>query len=202
MIKGFYFITDGRLSTSGNISDVKNAISVGVQVIQYRCTNETDRQMFEECNIIKKLCKKKDVIFIINNRIDIVFAVDADGVHLGQKDLPIFIARKILGKNKIIGISINSLKQANQAYKQGSDYIGIGPIFSTNTKPDAGKPVGINIISKIKKSISIPIVAIGGINIANAPYVIQAGSDALCAISEVLTKKNIKKEIEKFQSLF
>lgn len=200
MIKGFYFITDGRLSVSGNLSDVQNAISAGVKVVQYRQTIEDSRQAYEECKIIRKLCK--NVIFIINDRIDIAVSICADGVHLGQNDLPISAARKLLGKNKIIGISTNSLKEAQQAYDSGSDYVSIGPIFPTKTKLDARTPVGIKIISEIKKHIPIPVVAISGINISNASCVIKAGADAICSISGVVTKKNIKEAIEKFQKLF
>lgn len=200
MIKGFYFITDGRLSVSGNLSDIRNAVSAGVKIIQYRRTIETARQAFEECRIIRRLCK--DALFIVNNRIDIAVSVCADGVHLGPNDLPVSAVRKLLGKNKLIGVSTNSLKEAQEAYNSGSDYISIGPIFPTKTKSDARTPVGPKLISEIKRHIPIPVVAIGGINISNAPYVVKAGADSLCAISDVVTRKNVKESIEKFQELF
>jgi len=123
-------------------------------------------------------------------------------VHLGQDDMPIKSARKILGKNKIIGLTAHSLPEAEEAQKQGADYLGVSPIFLTHTKNDAGKPVGTGLIIKIKSKCRVPIVAIGGISLENAEEVVQAGADALCAVSAVVTKVNLSGEIKKFQRLF
>jgi len=142
------------------------------------------------------------VIFIINDRVDIALAVDADGVHIGNDDMPYGVSRKLLGKKKIIGVTVHNVKEAVKAQKMGADYLGVSPIFSTGTKKDAGLPVGVELIKKIKRSVSIPIIAIGGINLSNAPRVIEAGANGLCAISAVVTKQNVKQEIEKFQELF
>ena len=199
-MKGFYFITDSSLSRAGNLSDVKNAVAAGVRVVQYRNKHVDTRQMLEEALKLKKTCK--NITFLVNDRVDIALASNADGVHLGQYDMPLNVARKILGKKRIIGVTAHNLKEAKQAQKQGADYIGVSPIFATGTKKDAGKPAGIGLIRKIKKHISIPVIAIGGINLQNAKEVIDAGADGLCAISAVVTKKNVKKEIEKFQKLF
>jgi thiamine-phosphate pyrophosphorylase len=140
--------------------------------------------------------------FLINDRLDIALAVEADGVHLGQKDMPYGLARRILGKKKIIGLTVHNLKEAQEAEKVGADYIGVSPVFPTNTKGDAGRAVGIELIAKIKRRVALPLVAIGGINLSNARKVICAGADGLCAISAVLTKKNVRAEIEKYQRLF
>jgi thiamine-phosphate pyrophosphorylase len=200
MLKGYYFITDAKLSAAGNLSDVKNALAAGVKIIQYRNKNGSARQLYEEAVKLRSLCKK--ALFLVNDRLDIALAVGADGVHLGNDDLPYQAARKILGKNKIIGLTVHSVSQAKQAQKLGADYIGVAPIFATRTKKDAGKPAGVRLIKEIRKQVSIPIIAIGGINLSNAAEVIAAGSDGLCAISAVVSRPSVKKEIKRFQELF
>ncbi|OGS45103.1 MAG: thiamine-phosphate diphosphorylase [Elusimicrobia bacterium RIFOXYD2_FULL_34_15] len=199
-IKGYYFITDSDLSKSGNISDVKNAVESGVGVVQYRNKSGSTKEMYEEAVKLKEICK--NIIFLINDRIDIAIAVDADGVHIGQDDMPYKIARKMLGKNKIIGVTVHNVQEAKDAEKIGADYLGVSPVFSTDTKPDAGKPAGINIIKDIKRICKIPLIAIGGINLLNAEEVVKAGADGLCAISAVVAKDDVKAEIIKFQKLF
>ncbi len=139
---------------------------------------------------------------MIDDRVDIVLSVNADGVHLGRYDMPYSVARKLLGNKKIIGLTVHSAKEAKEAQRLGADYIGVSPVFATKTKGDAGKPKGVGLIKQIRKQVSIPIIAIGGINLSNAQEVIEAGASALCAISAVVTKPDVKKEIEKFQALF
>lgn len=199
-MKGYYFITDAAKSLAGNISDVKNAIAAKVRVVQYREKNKSTSQMYEEALQLRALCK--DALFIVNDRVDIAESVNTDGVHLGQEDLPYPVARKLLGKKKIIGITVHSLKEAKEAQDLGADYLSVSPIFTTRTKPDAGVPVGTDLIKEMKKHIRIPLIAIGGINLANAQEVIRAGADGLCAISAVVTVADVRGEIEKFQRLF
>lgn len=199
-MRGFYFITDSLLSLRGNISDVKNALAAKVEVMQYREKSLSTKEMYEEALILRKICK--NVTFLINDRVDIALSVDADGVHLGQEDLPYRLARKLLGKKKIIGLTVHNLSEAEEAQELGADYVGISPIFSTNTKKDAGTPSGIDLIKKIRKRIYLPIVVIGGIKLANALQVIHAGADCLCAISAVVIKSDVKREIEKYQELW
>ncbi|MFH1460085.1 MAG: thiamine phosphate synthase [Candidatus Omnitrophota bacterium] len=198
-IKGFYFITCAQLSLKKNISDVQAALAAGVKIIQYRSKNLNDQQMFAEALKIKKLCH--EVIFIVNNRVDLAQATEADGVHLGQDDLPIEKARKILGKNKIIGMSTHSLEQAQEAQNRGADYIGIGPVFPTQAKPDI-KNIGINVLRNVRQRISVPIVAIGGIDLNNAQAVIDTEVDMLCAISALQKQNKLTANILKFQKLF
>jgi len=200
LLRGYYFITDDKLSRAGNISDVKNAVACGVKIIQYRNKNASTKQAYEEALKLKRVCK--GATFLINDRVDIALGVKADGVHLGSDDMPYNLARKLLGKKKVIGLTVHSVKDAIKAQKMGADYIGVSPIFATKTKGNAGKPAGVGLIKLIKKRVSIPIVAIGGINLANASEVIKAGADCICAISAVITKPDIKKEINKFQILF
>lgn len=200
MLKGYYFITDSKLSRAGNTSDVKNAVASGVKIIQYRNKDASTKQMYEEALKLKSICK--DIIFLINDRLDIALSVGADGLHLGSDDLPYKAARRLLGKNKIIGLTVHSVREAIEAQKLGADYIGVAPIFATRTKTDAGKPKGVRLIKEIRKRVSIPIIAIGGINLSSAREVIAAGADGLCAISAVVGKPDVKKEIEKFQALY
>jgi len=200
VIRGYYFITDSGLSISGNLSDVKQALNANISVVQYRNKSASSRDFYEEALAIREICEK--AVFLINDRIDIALAVNADGVHLGHSDLPYHIARQLLGKNKIIGLTVHSLDDALAAHEMGADYIGVSPIFPTPTKTDAGEPFGIEGLRKIREKVAIPIVAIGGINLSNALRIINAGADAICAISAVVTKPDVCAEVEKFQALF
>lgn len=199
-INGYYFITDSILSRAGNASDVKNALAAKVGIIQYREKTADTKRMCQEARSLKNICK--DAIFLINDRVDVALNAGADGIHLGREDISYQTARLVLGKNKIIGLTVHNLKEAKAAQKMGADYIGVAPIFRTTTKLDANVPVGVGMIKKIKKEVSIPVVAIGGITLLNARDVVAAGADAICAISEVVTKPYVKGEIEKFQALF
>jgi thiamine-phosphate pyrophosphorylase len=199
-MKGFYFITDSGLSRKGIVSDVRNAIKAGVRVVQYRQKCKSSREMLIEAIRLRRICK--NVTFLVNDRIDIALASGADGVHLGQDDLSLPVARKLLGKNKIIGVTVHSLKEAFFAQKQGADYLGVSPIFPTKTKSDAGKPVGIKELKEISKKVKIPIVALGGISLKNAGQAVRSGADSICAISAVLGKPDVYGEILKFRKAF
>jgi len=199
-VKGYYFITDSDLSRAGNISDVMQAAACKVEVVQYRNKNAETREMYDEAQRLREICR--DLTFLINDRIDIALAVDADGVHLGQSDMPCTIARKLLGREKIVGVTVHNLSEALEAERQGADYLGVSPIFKTATKPDAGKPAGITLIEEIRKEVDIPLIAIGGINHSNAPEVIRAGADGICAISCVVASDDVAAQIKRFQDLF
>ena len=199
-MKGYYFITDSKLSRAGNVSDVQNAVAAEVEVVQYRRPDASTAELFAEAAVLRKLCHR--TLFLVNDRVDIALAVQADGVHLGQKDLPLPAARKLLGQGKTIGWTAYSLAEARQAEAAGADYLGVSPIFTTQTKADAGPPAGIQLIQQIKSAVKIPLIAIGGINLANAPEVVRAGADGLCAISAVVSREDVRAEIEKFQRLF
>ncbi len=199
-MRGFYFITDAELSRAGNFSDVQNAVAAGVEVIQYRCKAGTTRELCREADALKRLCPK--CTFLINDRVDVALAVDAHGVHLGQEDMPLPIARRLLGRYKVYGITVHNLEEARRAEEEGADYLGVSPIFATATKADAGIPSGIRLIKEIKAVVKIPLIAIGGITLDNAPDVVKAGADGLCAISATVCRQDVCREIEKFQRLF
>ncbi|HOV83058.1 MAG TPA: thiamine phosphate synthase [Methanothrix sp.] len=200
--KGYYFITDARLSRAGNISDVISAISCKVSVVQYRNKDAETREMYYEARRLGQLCKEAGAAYLINDRVDIALSVDADGVHLGQSDMPFAAARRLLGPDKIIGLTVHNLAEALEGERLGADYLGVSPIFSTATKPDAGKPAGISLIEQIRRKVSLPLIAIGGINHSNARQVVAAGADGLCAISCVVASESAREEMRRFQDLF
>jgi thiamine-phosphate pyrophosphorylase len=199
-MKGFYFITDSALSLKGNIYDVQQAVLAGVVMIQYRQKECSGKTMYEEAARLK--AASSGIPFIVNDRVDVALAVNADGVHLGEEDLPYEKARELLGTKKIIGLSVHSAEQARWAEEKGVDYLGIGPIFTTQTKVDAKEPCGVEMIREIKTRCRLPIVAIGGIRPDNVTQVIQAGADAVCAISGTVAMPDVKKAIEEFQLCF
>ncbi len=197
-MRGYYFITDSGLSLAGNVADARAAVEAGVTVVQYRNKSNITRDMYEEALLIKGVCGGS-AKFIVNDRIDIALAVDADGVHIGQEDMPYEQARRLLGPDKIIGVTVHDLDEALEAEAAGADYLGLSPVFATGTKDDAGAPCGTKLISSIKAKCSIPVVAIGGIALSNVDEVIAAGADMVCAISAVVTKGDVAEAILEFQ---
>jgi thiamine-phosphate pyrophosphorylase len=199
-LKGYYFITDKTLSIHGNEADVRSAAAAGVRIIQYREKNASSRRLLEEARALKKLCAGS--LFIVNDRLDIALAVEADGVHLGNDDLPPAVARRLLGPDKIIGVSVRTLEEAAAARENGADYLGVAPVFPTATKADAGAACGPAVIARIKNEIGLPVAAIGGITLANAPEVIAAGADMICAISAVVAAAEPSAAMRRFEELF
>jgi thiamine-phosphate pyrophosphorylase len=192
----FYFITDAKLSRKGIFSDVEDAVHAGCSIVQYREKSKSDEEMIEEARQIKELCGNK-AFFLVNDRVDIALAADADGVHLGQEDLDVKTARRILGK-KLLGVTVHNIDEARRAAEEGADYLGVSPIFQTTTKADAGRPCGVGLIEKITDEIDLPIVAIGGITKENTPQVIRAGAKSVAAISAVLGSGDMEKEVKEF----
>ena len=199
-MKGYYFITDARLSRAGNVRDVEQALAAGVRVVQHRDKEADLAAMIAEARRLRRLCQ--EALFLVNDRVEVALAVGADGVHLGQEDLHYREARRLLGEKKIIGITVNTPEQALEAARLGADYLGVSPIFATRTKPDAGEPAGLTLLREIRRRVRLPLIAIGGITLDNAPAVIEAGADGVCAISAVVTRPDVRGAIEEFQGLF
>jgi len=199
-MKGYYFITDARLSRAGNRADVLAAVAAGVRVIQYRDKEAEAAAVRAEARELRRLCRQ--CLFLINDHVEVALDVEADGVHLDQEDMPLPKARRLLGPGKIIGVTVNTVEQALTAARQGADYLGVSPIFATRTKPDAGEPAGLDLLREIRRRVRLPLVAIGGITLENAPAVIAAGADGLCAISAVVTQPDVAAAIQAFQRLF
>ena len=168
--------------------------------MQLRETATCDRDFLRDAEIIKRLSQRKGVIFLINNRLDIALITAADGLHLGQSDLPLSEARRALGKNKIIGKSCHNLVQAQRAQAEGADYISVGPIFPTLTKPDL-TPINLKILKMINKKIDIPFFAIGGINHTNIKEVISHGAKRVALSRAICRAQNIPKATRELRSL-
>jgi len=188
-----YVITDEVLSGGrSHLQIARETISGGADVIQLRDKSANSKKLYSLGCQIRKLTRRKGVSFIVNDRLDLALATDADGLHIGQNDLPVKIARKWLGYNKILGVSATTLEEAVIAEKEGADYLGVGPIYEArNTKSDAGEPLGLALLQKIRLQCKIPLVAIGGIQIENIEEVFQAGADVVAIISAIVTNENI-----------
>ena len=185
-----YFITSNK---SNLIEQVQMMLESGVRLIQHRFKNGSDIDNINIAIKLKKLCLEYDALFIVNDRIDIALASDADGVHLGQEDLKINYAKKLLGPSKIIGISANNELDVNKALKAGSDYLGVGPVFKTSTKKDK-VPLGIEQIKLITKDISIPWFAIGGITSQNISLLKESDIKKVAIISELNSSVNAREK--------
>ncbi|MFN7251196.1 MAG: thiamine phosphate synthase [Anaerobacillus sp.] len=177
---------------------MEEAIIGGVDIIQLRDKNSSKKEVLEKAKLLKGLTEKYNIPLIINDHIDVALAVDADGIHIGQDDLPLLEARKILGGNKIIGISTHKIEEAREAEVNGADYIGVGPIFPTKSKVDVVDPVTTKYIEEVVKEIKIPFVAIGGIKLHNVDQVLNAGATRICAISEIVGNENVTKACQLF----
>ena len=199
-MRGYYFITEASLSRAGNLSDVAAAVAAKVRVVQYREKQGLTGELVAEARQLRELCR--GTLFLINDRVDLALEVGADGVHVGQEDLSCHEARQRMGPDKIIGVTVHSVAEALAAQAGGADYLGVSPIFSTATKADAGAPAGVALLAEIRRRVTLPLVAIGGITLAKAPAVIAAGADAVCAIAAVVTRPEVQAEIDKFQKLF
>ncbi len=199
---GLYIITDKKIAGKPNEKIVKEALKGGSDVIQLRDKNLSYKKLLGEAKKIRAIIPKNKAVFIVNDNVDIALFSDADGVHLGKDDLPVKEARKILGEDKIIGMSCDNVKEAIKAEKEGADYISLGPIFPTTTKKDIPSPLGVKVIRKTKKKISIPIVAIGGINEKNIREVLKAGADSIAIISAVLKYGNMSARVKSFKKKF
>lgn len=161
------------------------AISGGADAIQFRQKHGSTREMIESASIMKELCSRAGVNLIINDRVDIAIASNADGVHLGQDDFPIPLARRLLGEEKIIGGSAGNIEEAMKCDNEGADYIGFGPVYPTMSKDDAGPAKGIELMKELKKRIRCPVIAIGGVNTLNLREIIDAGAYGIAVISAV-----------------
>jgi thiamine-phosphate pyrophosphorylase len=196
---GLCFITDRKAGILTYEDMILRSLKAGVIWVQYRDKERFRREVYDESVNLRSITKDFDAVLIINDYPDIALAVDADGVHLGQDDLTLREARKIMGKDKIIGISTHSLKQATDAERDGADYIGFGPVFHTTTK-DAGSPKGIEMLYEIKRQVHVPVVAIGGINLENIKSVLDSEVDAVAVASAILTG-DIEENIKRFMDI-
>ena len=188
-----YVIVDKALCYPRNIEKITSqAIEGGAQMIQFRDKESSDRDFLTVAERIKRITDKNRIPFIINDRLDIASYLNCDGVHLGQEDLPFYVAKKIFKKGKIIGVSAKTLKEAKEAEKMGADYIGLGPVFYTTSK-EIEKTIGVEVIRKAVKEIKVPVFPIGGINQNNVSKLVKVGCRRAAVISAVICTEDVKK---------
>jgi thiamine-phosphate pyrophosphorylase len=187
-----YLVTDRSLMSSSSLETaVEQAILGGCTMVQLREKDISSDEFYNLAISIKSITDKYEVPLIINDRVDIALAVDSAGVHIGQHDLPVSIVRRIIPKNMILGVSASTLQEAEKAVSDGADYLGVGAMFSTNTKTDADV-VSMQTLLQIRKSVRIPIVAIGGIKKENASMFKAAGVDGLAVVSAIISQPDIR----------
>ena len=184
-----------------NITVARDIFSSGVKILQYREKEKSKKDKFAECLKIRRMAYRAKATFIINDDIDIALAVKADGVHLGQNDMPAAAARKLAGEAMVIGVSTHSSQQAKQAVKDGADYIGVGPIYPTRTKRDVCPAVGLGYLDYVRKNINLPFVAIGGIKKHNLGQVLDHGAATIAMVTEIVSAANIRLRIKEILSL-
>ncbi len=183
-----YLVTDRTLSKGrSNRQIVEAVVAGGVTCVQLREKHCGTREFIQEAQALQPLLRDHHIPLIINDRLDVALAVEADGVHLGQSDMPIGMARNIAGSALIIGISAESTDDALRAEQEGADYIGISPVFATPTKTDTAAPLGLEGVNKIRELVTIPLVGIGGLNQHNAASVIAAGADGVAVVSAIVS---------------
>lgn len=191
-----YFIMGSVNCLKTPLETLVEAMDGGITLFQYRekgSTAFTGQAYVELAQVLQQKCRERKIPFIVNDDIDLAVALDADGVHVGQKDAPARSIRERLGAHKIIGVSAHNLKEAQQAIADGADYLGVGPVYPTSSKDDAEAVQGTGVIEELRRSgLTIPLVGIGGITAANAQPVIQAGADGISVISAIAGAADIR----------
>ena len=188
-----YLVTDRSILKGRDLFQaVEEAVEGGVTLVQLREKNISSLDFYTIALKMKELVNSYNVPLIINDRLDIALAVDADGLHVGQEDLPPAVARKLLGPEKILGYSVGNPEQARRAERNGADYLGAGTVFPTGSKADTGEPIGPEGLRAIKQAVAIPVVGIGGIGISNLEKVKAAGVDGISLISAILGSNDIE----------
>lgn len=187
----YHVLTDTVLQSRFSHAELtKLAIAGGADTIQFRVKIGATREMIGMARKLKQLCAEAGITFLVNDRVDVAIAADADGVHLGQDDFPILLARKLLGESRIIGGSAATLEEARKCLAEGVDYIGFGPVYPTTSKADAGPVSGIELLKQVVEAVPLPIIAIGSINADNTAEVMQAGAHGIAVISAVCCQEN------------
>jgi thiamine-phosphate pyrophosphorylase len=183
-----YLVTDRNLSLGRSTADiVRAAVAGGATCVQLREKACGTREFLAEARAVRDVLAGTGVPLVINDRVDVALAVGADGVHLGQKDMPLAEARRLTGRSMFIGISAECVEDAVRAEREGADYVGVSPVFATPTKTDTARPLGLDGIAAIRATVSLPLVGIGGIGPANAADVLRAGCDGIAVVSAIVS---------------
>ena len=196
-----YLVTDNSDDEEKFLKTIEDGIKGGVTVVQIREKTADTLDFYNLALKVKEITSKYNVPLIINDRVDVALAIDADGVHVGQSDMPCDVTRRLIGEDKILGISAATIDEAKKAQKDGADYIGTGAVFPTKTKDDASS-VTKEELKKIVESINIPVVAIGGINLENASQLADTGIAGLSVVSAIMSSENPKKSSQELLKIF
>lgn len=184
-----------------NVEVAARMIEAGIKVIQYREKEKNARQKYRECLKIREMTGQAGVVFIVNDHVDLALLVEADGVHIGQDDLPPEKVRELVGEDVIIGLSTHSPAQAQAAVNSGVDYIGVGPIFATRTKKDVCRPVGLEYLEYVVKNVRLPFVAIGGIKEHNIAEVHRRGARCIALVTEIVGSQDIVAKVHALRAV-
>ncbi|GAB6174964.1 hypothetical protein JCM15765_44420 [Paradesulfitobacterium aromaticivorans] len=199
---GLYALTAERHSLGrSNLEVAKEILEAGVKILQYREKEKTQHQMYRECLELRRLTDAAGAVFIVNDHVELALAVAADGVHIGQDDLPLSVVRELVGPELMIGISTHSPEQAQAAVAEGADYIGVGPLYQTHTKTDVCAPVGLDYLRYVAAHIEIPFVAIGGIKEHNLAEVVRTGARTVALVTEIVGSPDITGKIRSLQEM-
>lgn len=197
---GLYIVTDSKILEGRDFYKcIEDALKGGVKTVQLREKHATGAEFLEKAIKLRALTKKYNAMFIVNDRVDIAMISNADGVHVGQSDIPIYYVKSIVGKDIIVGVSVSNIEEAKIAKEDGADYIGVGAMFNTSTKLDA-KSVSIETLKNIKSEVDIPIVAIGGLELDNIDSIKKCNIQGYAVISAILEKDDIHSECSKWIS--
>lgn len=200
---GFYLILDEAWASRCSLVEVlRQAGEAGVKLVQYRNKAGSMKEAYEAAHLLRRVAAEWHMIFIVNDRCDLALAVEAEGVHLGQTDLPLHLARKVVGANMFIGISTHTPEQVRIATEEGADYLGFGPIFSTETKSNPDPVVGVEGVSRIRALSTLPIFAIGGITLDSGLALRTAGANGVAVASAILNAVDRPKLFSQFMALF
>jgi thiamine-phosphate pyrophosphorylase len=191
-------ILDAALLTVPETDCARNLVDAGVRLLQYRNKSASSRELFESAKKLSAQLQPQGVSFVVNDRADVAALVDADGIHVGQRDLSVESARLLVGPSKWVGVSTHNLEQFERAAATSADYIAVGPVFSTSTKTNPDPVIGIDFIRTVRTLTEKPIVAIGGITLDRAAQVIRAGADSVAVISDILLAPDPGKRARQF----
>ncbi|HJU03875.1 MAG TPA: thiamine phosphate synthase [Nitrospiraceae bacterium] len=199
LLRGLYIILDPGAIGPRSLGEVlDHAVAGGARLFQYRDKAASGREAYRRAMELRRITADAGALFLVNDRCDLALAVDADGVHLGQNDLPVSRARAILGPDKIIGLSTHTPHQVSEATRQEVDYLGFGPIFPTGTKPDHEPLVGLEGLAEIRRLTSLPIFGIGGVTVESTEAVIRAGANGVAVVSAIWRSPDIRGTVQAF----
>lgn len=198
-LSGLYVILDPSVRPDRPLTDMlKASAEAGVGIFQYRNKTASMKEAYDDASVLRKVASEMGVTFIVNDRCDLALAIDADGVHLGQGDLPYGYARRIMGPAKLIGLSTHNRDQVTEAERLKPDYIGFGPVFKPGSKQDHDPVVGIEGLRAIRSLTALPVFAIGGVTLENVGEVMQAGANGVAVISAILDAPDVRRAVSGF----